>query len=114
MTANRNVKSRSEKEFDKILRCCIESALKEVLGETATPTILCYIGSDSLSERIESLVDVLERTFGSGAYILEKLILEKLYLKIGKAFEEEAGYKFSDYIKEARNKWLTDRKIRCL
>jgi len=116
MAANRKVKSEREgasceKEFDEIFRCCIESALKEVLGETASQTILCLIRSESRSERIELLVDVLERTFGSGAYILEKSILEKLYSEIGKTFQEKAGYKFPEYVKEAKNRWLTKRKI---
>ena len=38
----------------------------------------------------------------SAARVIEQLILQKLYARIGLNFEEKKGYKFSDYIRELR------------
>jgi len=37
---------------------------------------------------------------GSAAPMIERMILENLYSKLGLKFEEEEGCGFSDYIKE--------------
>jgi len=99
-----------EKEFDGLLRDCIESTLKEVLGEASSATVICHIGSDRLSEGIEFFAEALERIFGAGAHILERLILQKLYSRAEVELEEKTGYEFADYVKETKTIWLSQRK----
>jgi hypothetical protein len=36
--------------------------------------------------------------------VIEKMILENLYSKLELKFEEKEGYKFSDYVKELKEK----------
>ncbi|MBS7615070.1 hypothetical protein KEJ18_04995 [Candidatus Bathyarchaeota archaeon] len=100
---------RYEKEFDKILRECIDGTLKKVLGEATSTIILYHIGNDSLSEGIEFFAEALERILGTGAYILEWAILKELYSCIELKIEEKPNYKFADYVKEARTTWFTEK-----
>ena len=57
---------------------------------------------EEVADKPEVFSAGLERLMGSGAKVIEILVLKKLYRKLGLKFEEKKGYGFPDYIKELR------------
>ncbi len=85
--------------------------LGEVLGDVSSAVVLRQIGGASLSGGIEFFAEALERIFGAGAFLLEILITKKLYMKLKIEYAEKAGYKFADYVKEAKTKRQTQKDV---
>lgn len=59
---------------------------------------------EEIAERPEAFSKNLRKLLGSGALVLEKLILENLYCKLSLKFEEKEGYDFPEYIKDLTQK----------
>jgi len=103
--------SRTDEAFEEILRDCIDSVLGEVLGDVGSAVLLRQVGGASLSNGIEFFAEALERVFGAGAFLLETLIIRRLYMELKIEYAEKAGYKFADYVKEAKTKWQTQKGV---
>jgi len=102
------------KEFEKILLETIDESMVQVFGNTSTGVIYDFIKGnhglrkEDIPESLEIFSSSLEKMFGFGALLLEKLILKKLYTKLGLRYEENEGYKFLDYIKELKSQIILD------
>jgi len=59
---------------------------------------------EGIAEKPEVFSAGLERLLGSGAPVIEKLILKNLYVRLDLRFREKKGYEFSDYIRELEEK----------
>ena len=103
--------SRTDDAFDEILRNYIDSVLGEVLGDVGSAVVLRQVGGASLSGGIEFFAEALERILGAGAILLENLITRRLYAELKIEYAEKAGYKFADYVKEAKTKWQTQKGV---
>jgi len=105
---------KSMKEFEKILLETIDESMAQVFGNTSTEVIYDYLkgnhklGKETIPENLEIFSSSLEKMFGFGAILLEKLVLKKFYTKLGLKYEEKEGYKFLDYIKELKSQILLD------
>jgi len=94
------------KKFDKILLDVVDQGIREVFEETAVQFIYNYLERNSslrredIPEKIDIFVEGLEEMLGSGAKVIEKLILKNLYSHLGINYQEMEGYRFSDYIRE--------------
>jgi len=105
---------KSMEEFKKILLETIDESMVQVFGSTSTEVIYDYIEGnhdlrkEDIAENLEIFSSSLEKMFGFGATLLEKLVLKKLYMKLGLKYEEKEGYKFLDYIKELKSQILLD------
>ena len=86
----------------------IDETLKQVFKEDGAKVIYKFLRNNSkislkdVSEKPEVFSASLESLMVSAARVIEQLILQKLYARIGLNFEEKKGYKFSDYIRELR------------
>jgi hypothetical protein len=88
-------------EFEKLLVEAIDESLTS-LGESPKQAILFHlentfnIKKQEISNNIDGFDDALKKTFGPGAYFLEKLIISKLCEKAYLTFQglphEEAGF----------------------
>ena len=105
---------KSMEEFEKILLETIDESMVRVFGHTSTGVIYDYLkenrklGKEDIPENLEVFSSSLEKMFGFGALLLEKLVLKKLYAKLGLRYEEREGYKFLYYIKELKSQILLD------
>jgi hypothetical protein len=94
---------------DYVIDYVLENSLKEVFGETSTSLIYDYIENDihlkreDIPENLEIFFSSLEKMYGFGARILKKIVLKKLYMKLGLRYEEKGGYSFSDHVEELKN-----------
>jgi hypothetical protein len=88
----------------------VEETLEQVFEEDGAKIICdyvknkCHLKREEIAEKPEVFSSGLRRLLGSGASVIEILILKNLYCMIGLTFVEKKGYEFSDYIKELRKR----------
>lgn len=105
--AERRVSENAEK-LDELLLDVIDETLKCVFKEAGADVIYnyienkCHLKREEIAEKTEVFSAGLERMLGSGAPVIEKLVLKNLYRKLGLKFKEKKDYEFSDYVKELR------------
>jgi hypothetical protein len=84
----------------------IDETIRQVFRDAGAEVIYDFLEKNSrlkpgeIAEKPEAFSAGLERLLGSGAPVIEKLILKNLYRKIDLKFEEKKGYVFSDYVKD--------------
>jgi len=94
--------------LDGLLLSAVDETMRRVFSEAGAKVIYdylensCYLKREEVAEKTEVFSAGLERLLGSGAPVIENLILKNLYRKIGLKFEEKPGYEFSDYIRELK------------
>ncbi len=98
-------------EMDNLLLSAVDETMRQVFKEEGAKVIYGYLENNShlkreeIAEKPEVFSAGLERLLGSGAPVIEKLILKNLYSKLGLRFREKEGYGFSDYVKELEEKY---------
>ena len=98
------------RSLNNLLLDAVDETLRHVFKEEGANFILHYLESKCrlnrrrIAEEPEDFSAGLERFLGSAAPVIEKIILKTLYSKLELKFEEKEGYKFSDYVKELREK----------
>jgi hypothetical protein len=103
-----------KKKINKLIVKTVDEELKEIFGEAATLVIYGYLENnlslkrEKISEKIELFSQGLEKFFGSGAYMLEKMILTNLYSSFGFTYEERKGCGFVDHVTELKNRLSTN------
>lgn len=101
-----------KRDFEKILAEAVDEGLHS-LGQSSRRAIYFHLEKNfdvkkqEIPSKIEVFADAIEKIFGSGANFLEILIVNRLHEKIGELelkIMEKKGYKFSDYVKELKEK----------
>ena len=93
-----------------LLLDAVDETLRHIFKDEGANFILdylenkCRLNRRRIAEEPEDFSAGLERFLGSAAPVIEKMILKKLYSKLELKFEEKEGYKFSDYVKELKEK----------
>lgn len=100
-----------EEDFEKLFIEAIDEAVDEglnVLAESGKQMLFfhleknCSINRHDIPQKPEAFAAGLEKIFGVGASILEKIILKNLYSKLELKYEDKKNYTFEDYIKKAK------------
>ena len=97
-------------EMDDLLLSVVDETMRQVFKESGVRVIYDYLENNSHLKREEIPAKPkvfsagLERLLGSGAPVIEKLILKNLYGKLGLEFREKKEYEFSSYVKELKGK----------
>jgi len=60
---------------------------------------------EDVSSKTEAFSAGLRELLGSGAPVIEKLILKNLYHQLGLKFVQKRGHGFSDYVEELRERF---------
>jgi hypothetical protein len=93
-----------QKNFDQLVLDSIDEALKHLFNETAAESIyaymenMCNLKREDTVKKIDVFSTSLERLLGSGALVIENLILKILFSKVRLEFVERENYRFPDYI----------------
>lgn len=96
------------KEFDRVFLDVVDEVFWQVFGETVSDTILLHLerhnglSREEIPHNVEEFSSGLSELLGSGAHILERLVIKLLYSRFQLEYEEKEGYGFSDYVKELR------------
>ena len=114
MSNLREIRAKRE-ELSEFLMKTIDCSLKEIFGEHAASIIYDYmkrrfsLRREEIPERIEDFREGLKEFLSTGAYVVEKAILKKLYKNYGLDFkEEDQGFEY--YIRELKRKIRKETK----
>lgn len=97
----------SPANFEKILLVAVEEGLSS-LGDSPKQAILFHLENSfkirktKIPTNLTEFTKALEGIFGPGASYLEKLIVKRLYEKLGLEFEEAQTWNFLDYVNDAK------------
>jgi hypothetical protein len=92
-----------EKEFEKLFIEAVDEGLG-TLGESGKHMIFFHLDRShsvkkhEIPKKPEAFARGLEKIFGAGASVLEKLILRSLYSKLGLEYEDVESCPFVDYV----------------
>ena len=95
------------KDFDKLFIEAVDEGL-DVLGESGRQMIFfhleksCSIKRHEIPKKPEAFAAGLEKIFGAGASVIEKLIVKSLYSKLGLKYEDKEERPFADYVKNVK------------
>jgi len=96
--------------LDDLLLKAVDETVKQVFKEAGAKVIYdClknkyHLKLEEIAGKTEDFSAGLEMLLSSAASVIERLVLKSLYSKLGLRFEEKVGYRFSDYIKELRER----------
>ena len=99
----------------KILLEAVDEGLSS-LGDSPKEAIFFHlentfkIKKDKIPTNLTEFAKALERIFGPGAFYLEKLIVKRLYEKLGFEFEEKENWDFLEYMNKIRKQLPLERE----
>ena len=101
-------------EFERILLKTINDVLLEIFGENATSIIYGYIEKNysltqqNITHNLQTFIKGLNEFLGSGAHMVQIIILKELYSNFGFELEQvDDRRSFADYINELKYKLET-------
>lgn len=95
-------------KFNKLLLKVIDEELKQIFGEAATLIIYNHLEKNyslkrgEIPEKLEVFIMGLEEFLSSGAQVVEKIILKRVYSNFGLQCQIKEGYSFIDYVTELK------------
>jgi predicted CopG family antitoxin len=96
--------------FSEVLLECVDEGLS-VLGNEPRQAVYQYLSTiqsldrDQIPDRIDEFAAGLKKALGSASRVIERLILKKLFQRIGSTFRETADLEFIDYVQDARRRF---------
>jgi hypothetical protein len=98
----------TRKNFDELFMDAVDEALK-VLSESGRQMLFFHLEKSysikrhEISQKPEAFAAGLEKIFGAGALVLEKLIIKNLYSQLGLKFEDKRDYTIADFLKTMKS-----------
>lgn len=95
------------KDFEKLFIEAVDEGLN-VLGESGRQMIFFHLEKSysikrhEIPKKPEAFATGLEKIFGAGASVLEKLIVKSLYSKLGLKYEDKEERPFADYVNDVK------------
>jgi hypothetical protein len=105
----------ANKKFNDILLSVIDDSLMRI-GSSMRPVVYhClereFIKKEEIPVKTEQFSACLKMIFGEEVrYLIEMSIVEKLYIEIEERLEKKRGHTFTDYINNARKKYLKKKR----
>ncbi len=98
----------SKKNLDQIIVDVVDESLL-IMGETARNQIYSHlkktygVDRNDIPEKLETFDKALEGIFGAkGVDVINQIIAKRLYDKIGMVFNQNKGWKLTDYISDIK------------
>jgi hypothetical protein len=92
--------------FDDVVMQTIDEVVRNVFEDKTAETIFRYsgeAGSENVDDRVRAFAGSLPKILGTGSVIIEDLILETLYSRLGLELQWKKDYGFTDYVIELKN-----------
>lgn len=109
------VEAMGKKDFEKLFIEAVDEGL-EALGESGKHMIFFHLEKSysikrhEIPKKPEAFAEGLEKIFGAGASVLEKLIVKSLYSKLGLEYEDKESRPFAEYVKDVKDTKETNAK----
>jgi len=95
-------------QFEKMLAASIQEGLKNLLGRTAMEAMIFHLNVDMARPDLDMIQSNLQRIFGRGAEIIEKVIVEELYFMLGIDARDSLGLDFRERVAYAKDLYLNE------
>ncbi len=98
------------REFDQLLLEAIDDGLS-VLGEEPRSAFYQFLATmhalprEDIPEKVEEFSKGLKKALGGAYPVVQRIILRKLFQKLGYSFHESAGLELVDYVLEAKQRF---------
>lgn len=99
---------RREERVDEVINGVVKEVMLSIFGRRGVEGILRVLRGkygldlDDVADKPHLFSEALHEIIGVSSVIIEDLIIENLYMKLGLEFRWKKGYKFSDYINEVK------------
>ncbi len=96
--------------FGQILLDSVDEGLS-VLGNEPRQAIYQYLATihsldrEQVPDKVDEFSSGLKKALGSASRVIERLILKKLFQKIGSTFREVPDLEFADYVRDAKRRF---------
>jgi hypothetical protein len=99
-----------EFKFSQVLHDCILDVLENVQSESCVKIIIFYVESGQYVDDPSEFHINLHVLLGSGANVLEKMIVKELFRRLNIPYEERGDFDFARYVNEAGELFLKMQK----
>ncbi len=110
--------SEVDHSFSQVLLGCVDEGLS-VLGTEPRLAVyqylstMCSLQREEIPDKPEEFAAGLRKALGGASRVMERIILRKLFQKIGSSFRETPDSEFAEYVTEAHRRFdLVSRKAR--
>jgi hypothetical protein len=96
--------------FDRVLLDCVDEALS-VLGNEPKQAVYQFLATissldrEQIPEKVGEFSSGLRKALGGASKVIERLILKKLFQRVGGTFREMPDLEFSDYVMDAKRRF---------
>jgi len=96
--------------FSQVLLDCVDEGLS-VLGNEPRQAVYQYLATihsldrEQIPDKVDEFATGLKKALGSASRVIERLILKKLFQRIGSTFRETAELEFEDYVRDAKRRF---------
>ncbi len=96
--------------FSQILLDSVDEGLS-VLGNEPRQAIYQYLATihsldrEQVPDKVDEFSSGLKKALGSASRVIERLILKKLFQRIGSTFREVPDLEFADYVRDAKRRF---------
>jgi len=96
--------------FSQVLLDCVDEGLS-VLGSEPRQAVYQYLATihslerEQIPDKVDEFAAGLKKALGGASRVIERLILKKLFLRIGSTFRETSDLEFADYMKDAKRRF---------
>jgi hypothetical protein len=102
--------------FNEAFLDCVDEGLS-VLGNEPRQAVYQYLATiqsldrEQIPDKVDEFAAGLKKALGGASRVIERLILKKLFQRMGSTFRETADLEFADYVRDAKRRFeLTSAK----
>ena len=96
--------------FSQVLLDCVDEGLS-VLGSEPRQAVYQYLATihslerEQIPDKVDEFAAGLKKALGGASRVIERLILKRLFLRIGSTFRETSDLEFADYVRDAKRRF---------
>jgi len=96
--------------FEQLLLECIDEGLS-VLGNEPQHALyqylltICSLPREEIPDRVADFAAGLRKSLGGASKVIERIILRKMFQKVGSSFRESPDTEFTEYVADAKRRY---------
>ena len=92
--------------FNTVLRRSIQEGISSVVGRQTAVAVEFYLDPSIATKNIEAYTVALEKMFTVGSKLIEDRCAQALYSNMGIDFQRRENFDLTNYVEDAKKKWL--------
>ncbi len=100
----------SDQSFAQLFLDCVDEGLS-VLGDEPRLAVyqylstICSLQREDIPDKVAEFAAGLKKALGGASRVMERIILRKLFQRLGSSFREVSDLEFADYVGDARRRF---------